>query len=209
MKHLRLLALLFVASTFLTACHYVRQPACPAGYHWDAEKKVCIQNPQAKPEVQCPDQTIVDIDRAVNMSINCVKADPQKFDRIFAVLIDICKGNPSKDNAGKIQRFVQAVSVEAPYVRVKKAEMKYNRYFSPHKFSSAYYEMETIQAMCGKKQELLSQIDEELADKKVGMLECMAAPDWYKISEQTAVSLKTGINATCKACCESGRGIMR
>jgi len=152
----------------------------------------------------CPDSSIVDLEKAVDLGIECVKADPGKFDQVFATFISIAKENPDFDNSQIILRFINAVAIDAPYVSEKTAKMKWNRYFSPYLFVSADYEK--IYTKCDTKDEVIKTIIEELNHKKIGLYQCSmdsanerTVSEQYQHAEEIAVALIKGLKSTCLA----------
>jgi len=169
----------------------------------------CVTTPSS-PVVKCTDPGMVDLGKAINMAISCVQADPQRFDKAFADLINIAQQNPNIDNGEKIYEFIRKVAIDSPYVSARKAKMKWNRYFSPYMFVTIGYDYEKISNKCANKTEIKSQIDAELNDKKLGILYCMGdqankddVQTYYRQAEETAESLKISLDAVCLACCKN------
>ena len=205
MKLIKLLILCCFLSQCV-ACTTLRPKSCPPGTYWDSKRKVCVQIQTPKPA--CLDDSMVDLSKAVDIAIKCVKADNTKFNQSFASLINIARKNPDINNGETILRLIKAVAIDAPYVPAKDAKMKWNRYFAPHFFVSAAYLYESIKNYCPQKEEIKRNIDDELRDKKIGLLECMAdqahkdeVSVLYRQAEDTAVAVKKGIDAACHACC--------
>jgi len=203
---IRNLILIIVVSTFLTGCATTQTSKCPAGYEWDEGYKVCKQMEE---KALCPDDSMIDLKKAVEIGIDCVKVDRNNFDKVFAVLISIARKNPDINNGEIILNLIKAVAMDAPYIPERRAKMKWNRYFSPYMFVTVAYKYEKISNYCDKKNEIKRQIQEELKNKKTGLLDCMADQDnkafiaeQYRQSEEIAVSLEKSIDAVCKACCE-------
>lgn len=213
MKFKNIVVAVFICSFFL-ACTTMRSQKCPPQTYWDESRKVCVQITPAGPV--CPDSSMINVDKAVDLAIACVQADPGKFDKVFATLITIARENPNIDNGEKALKFIKAVAIDAPFVSEKKAKMKWNKFFSPYLFVTLAYEYDIIRNCCGRKTELIKQIDQELANKKVGLLGCMAdqahkneAIELYQQAEKTACSLKQGLRAACAACCEERSRLTR
>ena len=208
MKIAKLISVVTVL-TLLTACAATRSSKCPAGFVWDAQNKVCLQIAVQKEKSPCPDDSMTDLRKAVEIGIDCVKADRNNFDRVFATLISVAGKNPNINNGEIILNLIKAVAIDAPFIPVKQAKIKWNRYFSPYMFVSVDYQYERIANYCHKKNEIKQQIEEELGDKKIGLLYCLAdqenkavVAEQYRQAEEIAVSLQKSIDAVCKACCE-------
>lgn len=191
--------LTILMAVLLSACATTPRHQCASGEYWDESRGMCIS--------QCPDDSVVDLDRAVDMAIECVKTNPHRFDQAFAILVSIAQQNPREDNGERILRFINEVAIKAPFVSTKKAKMRWNRYFSPYLFVSVSYNYDSIKNCCSQKEKIKREIDEELTHKKIGLLSCMAVStnkdlinEQYKQAEQIAASLKIGIDAACKSC---------
>ena len=172
----------------------------------------CAYFQPKEPGPACPDSSIVNLNRAVDMAIECVKFDTNKFDIAFARLISIAQQSPSINNGEIILRFISAVAIDAPFIPAKRAKMKWNRYFAPTFYVSMGYMYDSIKNYCPDRIKIKRSIDEELTQKKIGFLKCMAdqtskdeAFALYRQAEETAMSLKIGLDAACKACCSKKR----
>jgi len=197
MKYKAIVSIVF-AMLFAFGC--VTKTKCPPAAYWDASRSVCVQ---------CPGSEMVDLGKAVRLAIGCVQADPKRFDKVFADLINIAQNNPNIDNGEKIYEFIRKVAIDSPYVATRKAKMKWNRYFSPYMFVTIGYDFEKISNKCSSKAEIKRQIEDELNDKKIGILYCMGdqankgdVQTYYRQAEETADSLKVSLDAICLACCK-------
>lgn len=206
MRHMIALFVCFFMFILATGCMKATHD-CPPGTYWDSEQGVCVEKERQVSE--SPQDFSNNLDKAVQQAIKCVKDNNNQFNQAFARLIEIAKKNPKIKNADKIKSFVRAVAVDAPYVPRDKAIKKWNRYFVPYYFVSASYKYKSIQTYCDEKQSIKHQVNQELKDKEIGLLECMANPSnkdkvqsWYQQAKATARSLKDGIDAACKACGE-------
>jgi len=196
----------------LSSCITTQPPKCPSGTYWDGDKKVCVQIPVQEEKPACPQDSEISLDNAVSMGIKCVKADPSKFDKVFATFISIARENPDIENGEKILGFINAIAIDAPYVSAKRAKMKWNRYFSPYLFVTFAYEYENVANYCKRKNEIKKQVMAELENKKTGLLYCMAdqankveVGELYRQAEETARSLSKGLDAACLSCCDRTR----
>ena len=104
---------------------------------------------------------------------------PQKFDQVFAALLEISKHSPHSENAEKIQVMLKDM-VKENRISEKYSKNLYQKYFSIRfvlvpdmKVFNISREIESVK----------SELKKELALKRIGMIECCADRESYRLAE--------------------------
>lgn len=151
------------------------------------------------PEPQCalPDghNLRVAIDSARNdLSAGCVAL----FDAYFARLLDIAEGDPQPRNKQHFSEFLEWTA-DAGLLSRRQAQGYYNRYFNI-KFMSLAGDYNNCSYSCPRQGELLSRMEEELADKEQGLLRVAQDRESYYRADRLFKETELVLAATCTAC---------
>ncbi len=213
MRQIKIIIILMVM-LFTSACLGGRK-TCPPNTSFDPQYKVCVQDANQMSELDMMCASIGDVknslDEAVEIAINCVKADPARFDKAFNDLRELAKMKANIENGKKLLKFVDAVSLDSAYVSRRKATATWNRYFSPGAFVSFENNFDKVADSCNKKDKVIQNIRDELIVKIDTFKTCLNEPGsesdikrLIETAERRSEDYIVIIKATCSA--SSGYG---
>lgn len=121
-----------------------------------------------------------------------------KFEELFTALLAAGQGNPQRDNCKRFETFL-AWSIDGPAViSEREARVLWMRYFdSRFSFPQPHY---SICSVCDKRDEIMMQVERELADKRLGLIEICDHERKFKTAHANWVTLKIFLKAACEAC---------
>ncbi|NND61184.1 MAG: hypothetical protein HKN49_13050 [Gammaproteobacteria bacterium] len=120
------------------------------------------------------------------------------FDAYFARLMDIAEGDPKPRNKQHFSEFLEWTA-DSGLLSRRQAEGYYNRYFNV-KFMSLAADYNNCSYSCPRQGELLTRMEEELADKEQGLLRVSEDRDSYYRADQLFKETELVLAATCTAC---------
>ena len=125
------------------------------------------------------------------------------FDDYVDQLLTVAAGDPDPDNRRVFSDFLVWTS-DTGLLSKRQAQETWNRYFNV-KFVSLQGDYNNCALTCPVRQQVLTKMEQELADKERGML--MAAQDraGYYRADQLLQETELVLEATCRACAAGGR----
>ena len=158
----------------------------------------CASNTVADVSCSMPNAEIVEdyVDSASAKldSYSCATS----FDSLYSELIEIGKENPSEDNKAQFARLIRS-GIDSGAISTKHGKQLFNEYFE-----SEFYALKTdVRSNCTALRErevFVSQMEEELGRKKVGMLDVMGDEDGFRLSQRYFTDLTTVMDAVAYSC---------
>jgi hypothetical protein len=130
----------------------------------------------SKPENSCPIPSGYQLAPAIEISEETLTSCPDKLDGVFAALVEIASHSPDKENAVLIQdmlkRLVGMNKVSGTY-----SKNLYQKYFSP-RFVSVHDTK--VYNLKGELDFIKENLQQELALKKIGFVECCNDREGYR-----------------------------
>ena len=155
---------------FLIICSILLCVAC-------AKKPLVVStSPVVDP---CPMPAGYQMGPAVEMAERTLNTCPGKLDQVFIALIDIGKHGPDKDNATLIQEMLKRL-VKKNKISETYAKTLYQKYFSPHFVTIPDLK---VYSLAGEVIAIKRALKEELACKRIGLVDCCNDKELYKDAE--------------------------
>ena len=141
-----------------------------------AGKQVMVSTPPVNP---CPIPAGYQLKPAIETAEQTLQSCPEKLDQVFMALLDIAKHSPDKENGVLIQdmlkRLIRKNTISETY-----AKTLYQKYFS-RRFATM---PETkVYNLPGELHSIKKVLKEELALKRIGIVECCNDKESYKYAE--------------------------
>ena len=154
---------------FLIICGILLCVAC-------AKKPFVVSTPPADP---CPMPAGYQMGPAIEVAEKTLNTCPGKLDQVFMALINIGKHSPDKENATLIQEmlkgFIKENKISETYTKVL-----YQKYFSPNFVTIPDLK---VYNLAGEVIAIKRVLKEELACKRIGLVECCNDKESYKHAE--------------------------
>ncbi|MBU0733290.1 MAG: hypothetical protein KKG10_03975 [Proteobacteria bacterium] len=154
---------------FLIICSILLCVAC-------AKKPLVVSTPPADP---CPIPSGYQMGPAIEVAEKTLNTCPGKLDQVFMALINIGKHSPDKENAALIQEMLKGL-IKENRVSETYAKVLYQKYFSPHFVTIPDLK---VYNLAGEVIAIKRALKEELACKRVGLVECCNDKESYKHAE--------------------------
>ncbi|MBL7171514.1 MAG: hypothetical protein ABIE47_10375 [Pseudomonadota bacterium] len=154
---------------FLIICGILLCVAC-------AKKPLVVSTPPADP---CPIPSGYQMGPAIEVAEKTLNTCPGKLDQVFMALINIGKHSPDKENAALIQEMLKGL-IKENRVSETYAKVLYQKYFSPHFVTIPDLK---VYNLAGEVIAIKRALKEELACKRVGLVECCNDKESYKHAE--------------------------
>ena len=120
------------------------------------------------------------------------------FDRYFADLLATAEANPSSENKVLFSDFLMRAN-ETGVISKRQAQEYYNRYFNV-KFVSLTGDYNTCAQACPVQGQVMSNMQNELRDKQVGLLKASDDKSSYYRADHLLKEAQLVLEATCRAC---------
>ena len=124
-----------------------------------------------------------------------------QFDRYFAELLQIAQANPDPLNKPLFSDFLVRAS-DSGLITKRQAKERYNRYFNI-KFVSFTGDYNTCSQACPIQAQVMSNMQDELRDKQLGLLEASEDKSSYYRADHLLKETQLVLEATCRACAAS------
>ena len=141
-----------------------------------AKKPLVVSTPPADP---CPIPSGYQMGPAIEVAEKTLNTCPGKLDQVFMALINIGKHSPDKENAALIQEMLKGL-IKENRVSETYAKVLYQKYFSPHFVTIPDLK---VYNLAGEVIAIKRALKEELACKRVGLVECCNDKESYKHAE--------------------------
>lgn len=141
-----------------------------------ATKPVVVSAPPADP---CPMPSGYKLPPAIETAEETLSTCPGKLDEVFAKLLEIAKHSPDRENSILIQDMLKRL-VNKNKISESYAKDLYKKHFSP-KFVSLP-DVKTYN-LSGEIDTVKKQLREEMALKRIGLIECSNDKAGYKMAE--------------------------
>ena len=138
------------------------------------------------------EKAIYDVD--VRLGTGC----EYHFDSYFAQLLSIAESNPSSENKVLFSDFLMRAN-ESGVISKRQARDYYNRYFNV-KFVSLTGDYNTCAQACPVQGQVMSNMQNELRDKQVGLLKASDDKTSYYRADHLLKEAQLVLEATCRAC---------
>ncbi len=143
-----------------------------------AEKKhVVVSTPPVNP---CPIPAGYQLKPAIETAEQTLQSCPEKLDQVFMALLDIAKHSPDKENGVLIQhmlkRLIRKNTISETYTRTL-----YQKYFSRRFATMPETKVYNLPVELHSIKKVLK---EELALKRIGIVECCNDKESYKYAER-------------------------
>jgi hypothetical protein len=125
------------------------------------------------------------------------------FDRYFQELLVIAEENPGAENKSRFSDHLLGAH-EMGVISKRQAKELYNRYFNV-KFVSFTGDYNTCAQACPVQAQLLSNMQNELRDKQVGLLQASDDRTSYYRADHLLKETQLVLEATCRACAAGGQ----
>lgn len=120
------------------------------------------------------------------------------FDTYLGELLTVAEGDPSSENKQRFSEFLIWASDEG-LLSKRQAKTAYNRYFNV-KFVAMMGDYNNCSHTCVGKQTVLTDMEQELADKERGLLKISLDKDGYYRADRLFKETQLVLEATCAAC---------
>ncbi len=121
-----------------------------------------------------------------------------QFDEYFQRLLTIAEGDPKKDNKAIFSEFLIWANDEG-LLSKRQARETYTRYFGV-KYVSLVSDYSVCAQTCPRRQEVMREMNRELADKEQGLLKVSADQREYYRANRLFQEAELVLEATCEAC---------
>jgi len=135
----------------------------------------------------------------VNLEAGCVA----HFDSYMDQLLEIAAGDPQPDNKRAFSDFL-VWSSDSGLLSRRQAQETWNRYFNV-KFVSLQGDYNNCAQTCPVREDVLDNMEQELADKERGMLKAALDQQGYYRADRLLQETELVLAATCRACAAGGR----
>ena len=157
----------------------------------------CNSNPHRGPQCNLPEGPHLD------QAISAARFDLQtgcedRFQAYFEQLLVIAEGDPSKDNKARFSEFLVWAHEEG-LLSKRQARETYNRYFGV-KYVSLIGDYSVCSDTCPRQNQVVADMQRELADKEQGLLKVSADRRAYHRANRLFRETELVLEATCSAC---------
>ena len=121
-----------------------------------------------------------------------------QFDQYFQRLLTIAEGDPKKDNKAIFSEFLIWANDEG-LLSKRQARETYTRYFGV-KYVSLISDYSVCAQTCPRRDEVMREMNRELADKERGLLKVSADQREYYRANRLFQETELVLEATCEAC---------
>lgn len=125
------------------------------------------------------------------------------FDGYMEQLLEVAAGDPDPENRRVFSDFLVWTS-ETGLLSRRQAQETWNRYFNV-KFVSLQGDYNNCALTCPVRQQVLAEMERELADKERGMLAAAEDRAGYYRADRLFQEAELVLEATCRACAAGGR----
>jgi hypothetical protein len=176
---LRSVVLLAVAATALYGCATTSTPECALADTRDLDG--AVHSAQSR------------------LAAGCVA----HFDSYMDQLLEVAAGDPDPDNRQVFSDFL-VWTADTGLLSKRQAQENWNRYFNV-KFVSLQGDYNNCALTCPVRQQVLGNMEDELADKERGMLRAAQDRAGYYRADRLLHETELVLEATCRACAAGGR----
>ena len=180
-----------------------RKLSCFAAIAYGLALSGCTYSDARDDTASCPMPEGHDVGRAFEEAERAIhNGCEHRFDDYFQHLLQVAEGDPGAENQRRFSTFlVQAA--DAGLISQRQAEVRYNRYFNV-KFMSLRSEYNNCSQTCPRRARVMSDMQQELLDKELGLMKVSADTAAYYRANQLLRETELVLEATCLAC-ESSR----
>jgi hypothetical protein len=125
------------------------------------------------------------------------------FDSYMDQLLEVAAGDPDPENRRVFSDFLVWTS-ETGLLSKRQAQETWNRYFNV-KFVSLKGDYNNCALTCPVRQQVMTKMEQELADKERGMLQAAQDRAGYYRADRLLQETELVLEATCRACAAGGR----
>ena len=125
------------------------------------------------------------------------------FDGYLDQLLEVAAGDPDPGNRQVFSEFLVWTS-DSGLLSKRQAQETWNRYFNV-KYVSLQGDYNNCALTCPVRQQVLSQMEDELADKERGLLKAAQDRAGYYRADRLYQETELVLEATCRACAAGGR----
>ena len=139
-------------------------------------KPVTVSSTPVNP---CPLPSGYQLEAAIEMAEKTLTSCPEKLDRVFMALLDIAKHSPDKGNGLIIQDMLKNL------IRKNKVSETYTKTLYQKYFSREFVTISETKVynLSGEMDSIKKALRQELALKRIGMVECSNDKESYKTAE--------------------------
>ena len=144
-----------------------------------ATSKPATISPPPPPVDPCPMPTGYQLQPAVEKAEQTLTNCPGKLDQVFMALMDIAKHSPAEENCVLIQDLLKGL------IKKNKISETYTKALYQKYFSASFVTMPVtkIYNLSAEVDSIKKELKQELACKKIGMVECCNDKESYKNAE--------------------------
>ncbi len=153
----------------LIACCLLMGVAC-------AKKPFVASTPPSDP---CPMPVGYQMGPAIEVAERTLNTCPGKLDQVFIALINIGKHSSAKENAALIQEMLKGL-IKENRISETYTKVLYQKYFSPHFVAIPDLKVYNLP---GEVPAIKRALKEELACKRIGLVDCCNDKESYKHAE--------------------------
>jgi len=121
-----------------------------------------------------------------------------RFEQYFDQLMVVAAGDPQPQHAQRFSDFLLWANSQDVITKMTAKEL-YTRYFSA-RFASLPDEYSNCSYTCEMRDDIVSKMQAELRDKDRGLIKVTGDRDKYAQANRNFMSVRTLMEATCKAC---------
>ena len=159
----------------------------------------CASNPPQEPLCRLPEGH--DLEQAFqDARFDLESGCKHRVDDYLQRLLKIAEGDPNKGNKARFSEFL-VWAADAGLLSRRQATERYNRYFNA-KFVSMMGDYSVCEQTCPDKSRVMTNMEQELADKELGLIKVSADPAEYQRANQLLRETELVLEATCMACGE-------
>lgn len=125
------------------------------------------------------------------------------FDSYMDQLLEVAAGDPDPENRRVFSEFLVWTS-DTGLLSKRQAQETWNRYFNV-KFVSLQGDYNNCALTCPVRQQVMTKMEQELADKERGMLQAAQDRAGYYRADRLLQETELVLEATCRACAAGGR----
>ena len=157
----------------------------------------CNSNPPQATACSLPEGP--DLDRAISAArFDLETGCEHQFDEYFERLLTIAEGDPKKDNKTAFSEFLIWANEEG-LLSKRQARETYTRYFGV-KYVSLISDYSVCAQTCPRQEEVMREMNRELADKERGLLRVSSDRREYYRANRLFQETELVLEATCEAC---------
>ena len=151
------------------------------------------------PTVVCAPPTSRNLDTAIRDAERSLTSGCEThFDEYYHALLSIAEGDPSPANKRSFSEFL-VWSADTGLLSKRQAQERYNRYFNV-KFTSLRGEYNNCAYTCPRQDQVLGEMEHELADKELGLMRISLDSAGYNRADLLYQETELVLEATCSAC---------